>query len=828
MPYQPFLIASLREGLTRDTEPWLLPDKAYPVMENMFSYEGVVQKKGGNKLIGRLGTRGEDLVDVAGVINTTLTWVPVEPGSIIITDGVTTFTDDGIGGFTITGGAGTVNNPTNYTTGAIDITFTAIAGTASALYYIVVNNSSPVMGLRTLEKDADTDNSLISFDMIKSYLYGDTVLNFRDISFYKNSDYEINWTGDNSDFFWTTNYLRAFWATNNVPGGHFYTITNITKAASAVITIGAHNFVNGDRIYVNNVQGMITINNKIGVVTATGATTITVNINSTTYGAYTAGGVLWSIEKSKASAGDGIRWYDSGTTTGWVNFAPDISDANQDLGIPNILQGCLAILPFGDRLVCFNTVEGSTYANRKRYSSRVRWSAINTNLLSPFSALSFPSDSPLTTISNDGWFTQAGKGSYADLPIQEEIVSVAYIKNSIVIYCENSTWRMDPTGVTNKPFNFVRVNSEKGSHSTFSTIQFDKGTVTSAGDSITQCDTISLSRIDNDIPELVYSMHNQNDGKKRVYGIRDYYNSVLLWTYTDAAENRTFPNRELVYNYKDENWAVLKNYYTCYGYYRNVSDLTWGEADKTWVSYGNTWGGASTQALFPYICAGNTHGCVFKVNDIDHKDEPSSNDNTFYIINGITAADPGVITILNHGFDVGDYCYISGTNGLAGANDKVYQIDSITADTITVQDTTGVSLSGVGYTYGGVIRSVDNFSITTKKFNPFYSHGAKLKIGYIDLLLESTTNAEMIMDLFYDENNVVPSVTRTVELFDRSSFVSNKFWYRVYLNSVCQSFSFRLRYSTGQGSQMFDINNNDQEVKLHGWILWAMPEGELL
>lgn len=67
-------------------------------------------------------------------------------------------------------------------------------------------------------------------------------------------------------------------------------ITGITQAASAVVTIGAHTFVVGDVLAFSGASGMTQINGLTGTVTAVGATTVTVNINSSAFSAYTSGG----------------------------------------------------------------------------------------------------------------------------------------------------------------------------------------------------------------------------------------------------------------------------------------------------------------------------------------------------------------------------------------------------------------------------------------------------------------------------------------------------------------------------------------------------------
>lgn len=67
-------------------------------------------------------------------------------------------------------------------------------------------------------------------------------------------------------------------------------ITGITKATSAVITVGSHTFNTGDSVHISGVSGMTQINGQRAFITAKDATTITVQINSSAYSTYTSGG----------------------------------------------------------------------------------------------------------------------------------------------------------------------------------------------------------------------------------------------------------------------------------------------------------------------------------------------------------------------------------------------------------------------------------------------------------------------------------------------------------------------------------------------------------
>src|SRR5574337_629318 len=76
-------------------------------------------------------------------------------------------------------------------------------------------------------------------------------------------------------------------------------ITAITQASQAVLTVGAsHGFVVNDVVQVSGVAGMTQINGLRAAVTAIGASTITLAINSTTFSAYTSGGVVHSAPQT--------------------------------------------------------------------------------------------------------------------------------------------------------------------------------------------------------------------------------------------------------------------------------------------------------------------------------------------------------------------------------------------------------------------------------------------------------------------------------------------------------------------------------------------------
>lgn len=825
--YEPLLIADYRTALEKDIDSWLLPLDGYPTLTNAFEYRGRIYKKGGSQFLGRLGVRTQTLATRGAgntTINTTLAYVPIEPGSLVITDGTTTFTDNGTGGFTISGGTGIVNAPTNYITGAINITFTTanLGAVITANYIVAVNNNSPVMGLRTYDVIDSTATGLIAFDMLYAYQYVNSVSAFQFISYYKGTTNVTTWSGTNYNFFWSTNYQNAFFATNSVAGAPFYTITALTQAASAQVTTSvANNFSVGDVVYFNNVQGMTQINNLQGTVTATG-NPFTVNINSTGFSAYTSGGVAWSQTESVTGAGDGIRWYDG---TGWVNFAPPLDPPT--VAAPRILLGALIILPYKEYLICLNTTEGTSLASGVQFPQRARYSQIGNVYYAP----PVPQGISLTP-SGEEWLEIPGRGGFIDAPTAQEIVSAQFIKDTLVVFFTNSTYRLTFTNNAAQPFTWEKINTEIGSESTFSTIPFDKEIFTVGSTGIWECDSISMERIDQKIPDQVFDFENDNNGVQRVQGIRDFYNQYCYWTFVDPSYNPNqqipvFPNSILAYNYRDESWAIFRSYYTCFGYYKVSADLTWGTATNFWSAYDIQWNSPSLQAGFPVVVAGNQQGFVVQYQEVDAEDEPSVN-SLNYVVQNISNASPSVITCPNHNFDNNTYIIFENVGGIPSINDVVYRVSpitTITQNTFTILDSDGVPVSVAGYTFGGQIRVVDNFDIRTKKFNPYVSSGRQVRIGYADMFLANTFQGNITAEVYGDEDDVEELASQTVSLTDPNSAVTTKFWTRVYFNVVAQTVSIRLRLTDTVEGQIFDNTVPGNPVILHGMILWVAPAG---
>lgn len=763
MTYSPLYIKAYEVGLVQSRQNFILPDDAYPVIENAYVWRERILRKKAYQLLGRLQRNGNSVAGLNLTLNagqsvdlisslTLETNSSIVPGSINITgvtDG-TTYTDPlGNGSLTATGGTG-VGGTINYSTGLLTITAGGGQNITGTFSY---NPNLPVMGIRTRERIQALEDETIFFDTVYAYNYNGTLNTFEEFL------PGTTWTGTDFNFFWTTNYwvgdgnLKIFWATN----------------------------------YSNN---------------------------------------------------DPIRYCNGQTGTNWVNFQPIINAAGERL-----LQA-LAMLPFRGRMLAFNTVEGLALPSL-RYSNRIRWCAIG----NPFTEVS-----PIVSVVNvDSWRDDIrGKGGFLDIPTSEDIVSVGFVRDNLVIYCERSTWQLRYTGRTVAPFQIEKVNSELGSGSTYSAIQFDTSLVGIGDKGIVECDSFKSERIDIKIPDFVFNLQSKNNAYKRIHGVRDFENRLAFWTYCSDTNNGTYPDKRLSYNYENDSWAIFTDSLTTMGTFNVTSGRTWLNTKVAWINAKFAWINQPEQS--PVIVGGNQQGFI------EMLDELTTNDPSLYIT-AITAntLTPTVINCINHNMKTGTIIKISGipsgTPFATSLNNNVFFIIRIDAnnfslwvyDPISDEFSTPQLDIETGYVGGGLISIRDNFNITSKKFN-LVEYGTSIMLGYMDILMEATGQenpGEIAMNVYLDYNdvetsNTLPensiangSSTATPDAFfnaiipTTSSSLNNKggtkFWQRVYCptrgNFITIQFTFNNRQMATQPQEL--------DVQIDAQTLYIKPAGNL-
>lgn len=506
---------------------------------------------------------------------------------------------------------------------------------------------------------------------------------------------------------------------------------------------------------------------------------------------------------------DRIQFLIQGSST-WVTLRPQL-----DSGAVRFLDSCKVLLPFKDRLVALNTLEVTTGPTNVQFENRARWSQ---NGDPAAAATAWLDDTP-------------GRGGFIDAPVSQAIVTAEFVKDRLIVYFERSTWELVYTADVTLPFRWSQINSELGAESTFSIISFDEAALGVGNVGVHSCNGVNVRRIDEKIPDQVFQVHNGNDGPMRVYGIRDFYRELVYWTFPSSGSNPTYPNRVLLYNYRNTTWAEFIDSFTCFGYLQRDSDVTWGNVGElypTWAEWNDPWNSAQAQSQFPFIISGNQEGWTH-ILDADR----SSNSQSLQI----TDMTPGTstLTVIAHNLSPLDYVIISDAQGITSLNDIVVQVSMVTDDDNIVIDTT---FTGT-YTGGGQLTRISPINIFTKQFNPGTPVGQQFRFPYIDFLLEATAEGEVSVNYFLDtetgdsaEDQAAADVLLgDVALFTRpeSSLGDQtgqvRIWHRFYLQSLGTFIQLRVFLSD---SQIRDLSISHSDFELDAMLIYVEPSGRII
>jgi hypothetical protein len=521
------------------------------------------------------------------------------------------------------------------------------------------------------------------------------------------------------------------------------------------------------------------------------------------YSSSVGGDIFFVTNFNKGLTPDPIRYYNSTFTT----FNPDVD------GIGNKLQQALLLIPYKGRLIALNVYEGSSLATATQIGGRARWSWNGDALV----AGSWRSDI-------------AGKGGYIDAPTSEYIISAGFIKDTLIVGFERSVFRLRYTANEILPFVWERISNEYGIESTDSVIKLDQNQIAIAANGIIMSDGLGVKRIDQKIPDLAFQINNDNEGNKRVHGIRDDVNKLIYWTYTDASLGSSFPNRILVFNFENYSWAIFKDTLTCFSYLQRSSDYTWLDYfNHTWENCNFPWNSFKQQSLVQTVIAGNQQGYIFQMQVKNYNDSSLA-------IKSITPGLSVILTIVNHNFNNSDFIYVTGIIGTCNVlNDKTYRISVIDVNNIRISSIFGLPPTvPIGSTYlgGGEVSTVHDFKVRTKSFN-LAQMGKGLEFGYLDFLLDRTENGEFNVDLYLDNNdsykiNVNDSFFNTTvssTISDQDLPAEKKVMHRFFCHANTHFVQFEFNLTQNQKS---DRSISSSDIQIHSLTLWMDKSGRMV
>jgi hypothetical protein len=759
MSLQSVDIQGFEGGVNRSKKPFLITDDAFVNLFNAYCWRGEIKLFEGIKLLGRLRRFFEEdsignsaaspwTFNLFTLFTITETEAQIEPGSVFITiqDGPDIeFTDEGNGILSspTIGNSGTIN----YISG--DVTLVHTAGASPTLVTFGYFPGLPVMGIDVREQADLNQEQTIFFDTTYAYIH-----NGADFIEYIPG---TTWNGSNSDFFWSTNYRgadaadRLFFTTNfflNAGSPMRYTDGTTWEDFTPILAASTANETFPDVVtpwtaYSDTLTNLPIVEGSI-----------VITVGALTFRDTPQDGTLVST-----GTNSGTIDYSTGAFT--LSFNPALGvdtpvTATYEYGT-SFLYSARVLIPYYGRLLALNVWEGATIGGARNVFARCRFSQIG-NPVEP-----------------NAWRTDIfGRGGFVDAPVAEEIVSARFYKNTLIVQFERSTWRLQYIGEYGAPFVWERISSDWGAESTFSTVLFDSGVLAIGDKAIVASTGVDVQRVDLQIPDHVYRFQNASNGPERVHAVRDFEKELVYWCYPDfgtlESSDQVFPNRILIYNYRNNTFAFARANVTVFGFYQYPAGATWDRSDILWDSDIVTWDD-STQTHKPTPVSGNQKGfCHFFASaDVETAADSLVNarNQESLFISAVTV-NPGDVrlTITDHNLAGNEWIYVAGliylvavpdpAPGSTSLNNEIYQINVIDKDTIQLKKWDLINenaylnftVESTGdYIGGGVAALFPSPNIRTKDFNPAKIAGQNIQTSYIDFLLDSTPNAQFSVNV---------------------------------------------------------------------------------
>lgn len=763
MTYQPYPIANFSTGFDKSRQPWLIPDDAQDTLYDGFVYRGVWSKRPGYSQFAYGGFGGapicesrmvyittDELVAHANgstkVYTYTLANIPVRRGTVTISYTISgtphTAVDNGLGtfsGFDVT----TVSSTINYTTGAIQLTFSTAPDNSTDIKATYdTHQGLPVMGVMNFYT-AGNLRQLIVADEMYINRYNPTTNRLDDITTtpltgsYANANF-MSWTSypdpqANPRLLFTNNNdpIQQYNGTSVTPYPIYTESTQITNVASGVLgdgTIGP---------YTINTPTMTGIVPNTLTIVAAGSPDQTVTDDQ--FG-------------NLKGDGTGTVDYMSGvivvTFNATVAPAAAINITYKQLNTP--ITTALHVRNFQDRLVVLAPIIGTILGRRI--------------LVSGFGAFG-------------DVFTQDAVGAgVIDMPDQSYIVSCDFNRDDLVIFTSTSSWLMKYTNNDSVPFVLNQIDNSRGSSTPYGTITYQNITKSQSQRGFIATDGYSIKRTDDKIPQFSFNEIEQSEYNKCQAGSvdedRDHY---LIYPPTGEI---TFPpaNRILISNYEEFNYSIYRIPLSTMGEFQTAVAVTWADLSiyDTWYDmasiYGN-WNAFAYAQGSPIAIGGGFYGEIVELNDVATEDYP-------VLIRNVTIVDQNTLQVTTdfQNWQIGDEIVLAAMSGMFEGNQKQGQIISVTNHyTFNLDLTTTNNFSP--YTGSGRASKVITFQSKTKQFNPFAGQDKKVRCGWVYFYV-SNSGCDLTT------NTAIAAITKA---------------------SICKVTAYGHGYTTGQQISIFGV-----------------------
>ena len=578
--YQPFLISDLTEGKVTRRDRWLLPPDGFGTLDNCNLKRGVLEKRRGRSKLGQIVKIDTDTQNptlqtnpVMGVFN----HLSASTEELIVFDKerMNTFVSDKISGvillsvadqggspnvvrFTVASGHGftaddiaTISNTTNYN-GTFRVE--AVAATTFDIESAFVAEVMGTTSQANQEQFTDASQHRIRFDFTLQSGYTPA-----------NGDVIEQAT---SGAVGTVDRVVVDYGTF---GGQDAVGTIIFQRGTVV---GTFNGV--DQLFESGTPANI-----VGDATTVGNDSNWTGDNTNFF--WTENWTLGDDPKTYiTNNNDPLEIYDGLNLT---QFSIDIGlDSARDGS--NDVNSALLIFVVKERIVIFSTNENGT-----DFKQRARWSGIK---------------------QPQSWPT----ASFKDAPTEDFIVSADFLGDDLYVWFENSVWRFVWTGDSVNPFEWQRVSAQDGAIAQMSLTTRNNLQRAIGPTKILANNGNIVGDIDQKVPDVVLEWNPNSAAFSFGADLEEerqiYFTYARVETVANADGNK-YPDRALILNYEENNWAVHSHPIHSMGFSALESDVTW-DLDEAWEDIDFSWNQLDTVSGFPFTIMGDHAGVLFQLN----------------------------------------------------------------------------------------------------------------------------------------------------------------------------------------------------------------------
>jgi hypothetical protein len=391
-------------------------------------------------------------------------------------------------------------------------------------------------------------------------------------------------------------------------------IVGIAQDLTGTTTTGIpHDYASGDRVYIDDVVGMVEVNGLVYTITVVSPTDFELNIDTSIFAAYVSDGESKRLQDSVDRVMGIFRFLDErgfydtlafNTTQASIlnsvskTFDPldsepimsggefdyiwavnwSASNINNRLyftnGLPYDGSGLNGIRYYdasgtGLTTVDFNDRDlggGRTlYGGKLLFVLKQRLLILHTFEHDGAETTGFPQRARWCKSQGPSIWDDItpGGGGYVDCPTGDQIVSARSLQNSVVVMFTNSVWTINPVSDPALPFAWSKVNDFRACGGKFATVGYDKDVRSIGLRGITATDGTNTQRIDQKISRFVVNAINENFFEK-VYCKRNY-TTERWWTLypsNEAEEN----DSALIYDDDSGAFTVYEIALSCLGY----------------------------------------------------------------------------------------------------------------------------------------------------------------------------------------------------------------------------------------------------------------------